>query len=71
MLLTDLQSAPFGLSGTHPKSGTLYGIRTRVSDVKGRRPKPLDEQSKTLRELSGAGRNRTYKPKRLFYRQLI
>ncbi len=28
------------------KDGSLYGIRTRVAAVKGRCPRPLDEQTK-------------------------
>ena len=35
------------LGTTDPRCGTPYGIRTRVTGVKGRRPRPLDERGPT------------------------
>ena len=36
------------IKSTSPLKRTAYGIRTRVTGVKGRRPRPLDERGSVL-----------------------
>ena len=43
---TKIQALKFGIWVLVFKTSTAYGIRTRVTAVKGRRPKPLDERGK-------------------------